>query len=241
MLQLARATALAPAGREFAEACMAAAAAKARDPQRIAQLVEQLQSPSAEIRTAARVDLAAAGEAGAVAVLEALSRATDPQQRANLVQAAVAMDRVAVGPLLGMLVQTERDTALKADVIRILQAMQVAQAIPLVAAYTGSPDAERLLVDALDRYRQGTQAFVADENNVVSLWSWCKGSVSAVRYPAEEAQADWMARLALELVKLRPDSREYRQQALVLALDAGIWDRKMDRTVAVCDLATLDA
>jgi len=65
LLELARTTALAPTAQEFAESCMAAAAARARDPRRIAQLIDELSAPSASVRNAARFDLASTGEPGA--------------------------------------------------------------------------------------------------------------------------------------------------------------------------------
>ena len=175
MLRLARTTELAPAGAAFAEACMAASEATAKDPQRIATLVGQLNDPSPEVRQMARTDLAATGQAGVVATLEALARENDPQRRNSLVEAIVQMSPEAGGPLLGILIQQRNRNEFGSDVIRTLQAMQVSQAVPLIAAYTQSPDAERLLVDALSRHRRGTPVFIADENAEVALWLWCKG------------------------------------------------------------------
>jgi CheY-like chemotaxis protein len=241
MLQLSKNAALAPAGQQFADACMAAAATKARDPQRIARLIGDLTNSSAVVRHAAAVDLAAAGQDGVNATLEALASETDPQRRAAISEAVVSMDQLAVGPLLAMLGQAAPGGAADAEVIRLLQALHVTQAAPLIAAYTGSPDATALLIAALDRYRRGTKAFVVDEDDQVELWNWCKGHLTASRLPAEEAQTIWMARLALALAKLRPDVRDYQQEALVLAFDAGLWDRTLDGTFAVCDLAVVDS
>lgn len=240
MLRLARAKELAPAGAAFADACTAAAAATANDPQRIATLIAQLTDASPEIRQMARADLAATGQTGVTAALEALAGENDPQRRNSLVEAIVQMSPEARGPLLGTLVQQRNRNEFGWNVIRILQALQVSQAAPLIAAYTRSPDAERLLVDALGRYRRGTPAFVADESHEVALWLWCKGHLEVNRHPADEAQTIWMARLALELAKLRPDIREYQKQALVLAFDAGLWVRNLDGTFGVCDLAGID-
>ena len=131
LLQLARTAALAPAGAEFAEACLTAAEAKTRDPQRIAQLINQLTSPTAAARTAARVDLAASGEPAVVATLEALARETNPQRRSAIASAVVAMDPTAVDPLLGML--STNDPTLRRGVIRILKAMNVTLAKPFIA------------------------------------------------------------------------------------------------------------
>ena len=59
---------------------MTAAATQARDPQRIARLVAELTNPSDDVRHAAAVDLAAAGQDGVNAALDALANETDPQR-----------------------------------------------------------------------------------------------------------------------------------------------------------------
>ncbi len=219
MLKLARTTELAPAGTEFAEACMAAAAAGASDPKHLATLVNQLADPSAEVRHAARVDLMAAGQAGVNATLEALARETDPQRRSAFTSAAARMEPLVVGPLLAML--DTSDTSLKTDSAQLLASLQVSQAAPFL---TGSDLAEReqSLVRAIDRYRQGTPIFAPNELGQVELWHWNDAAkqLSATRVPADEAQVIWTARLARELARLRPDNRDYQRQALVLSLEA---------------------
>ena len=114
LLKLARSKELAPAGAQFADACMAAANAAANDPQRIAQLVAQLTDPSAEVRVAARNDLAAVGRTGVVAALEALARERMPTRRRWLLDAAAEMQPLVVGPLLAML--STNDMARHAEV-----------------------------------------------------------------------------------------------------------------------------
>jgi CheY-like chemotaxis protein len=219
-LQLARVTALAPSAQQFAEACMNAAATQARDPQRLAKLIDDLNSPSATARNAARFDLAAAGEPGVVATLEALARETDPERRTAIAAAVVAMDPSAVDPLLGMLATT--DSALRHDVIRILKAMHVTLARPFIAAASSSADAGRLLDEAIDRNKRGMRSFATDENDTVALWHWDDATkkLSSTRYPIDEAQTIWAARLALEYAKLRPNDRLVVCQALVLGLEA---------------------
>ena len=148
MLRLARTPALAPAGGEFADACLAAAAAAARDPQQLAQLIAQLSDASPSARHAAQVDLASAGQDAVVAMLEALAQEKDPQRRCVLVEAVAQMGPAAIGPLLGILVEGRNQAEFGSDLIHILQAIDVSQAVPLIAAHSHSPDAERLLVDA---------------------------------------------------------------------------------------------
>jgi CheY-like chemotaxis protein len=226
MLQLSLAAALAPAGQQFADACMAAAATQARDPQRLARLVTDLTNPSAEVRHAATVDLAAAGQDGANAALIALASETDPQRRSAISTAVVRMDGIAARPLMAML--TTNDPALKFDVMRILTSLQVAQALPLIEAEQsgpGSPFAarsEQMLLDALRSTRQHVPAFPSDENDHSELWQWDDATkqLSLMKLPADEVQTIWAARLALALAQLRPENAAYRRQALVLGLEA---------------------
>jgi CheY-like chemotaxis protein len=218
MLHLARSTELAPEGATFADACMAAAASAANNPERIAALVKQLTEASPEARTIARNDLAAAGPVGATAALEALARETEPQRRAALVEAIELMHPLVNAPLLAML--TTNDANLRADVAAILQCLAVPQAVPLLPTDTAS--AERALRTAIKNYQHGTPPFAVDADGQVELWKWddANKKLSAVRLPADKAQVIWIARLATELAHLQPDDYAAGKQALVLRLEA---------------------
>lgn len=220
LLELARNPALAPAAQEFADKALAAAAARARDPQRIATLIAGLTAASPAERNAARYDLAAAGEPGVVAALEALARETDPQRRQAIAAAVVGMDPLAVNPLLGML--ATNDPVLRRDVIRILKAMHVTLAKPFAVGEVSSASSERLLDDAIGRMKQGMRAFATDQNDQVAVWRWDNATkkLSVARYPIDEAQIIWAARLAIEYARLRPEERLAHCQALVLGLEA---------------------
>jgi CheY-like chemotaxis protein len=222
MLQLSQNQALAPAGQEFAEACMASAAVLARDPNRIAELIQQLYDPNAGVRMGAMNDLASAGRDGVVSVLEAMAAEQNPQRRTALGATVAQMDAGAVGPLLGML--WTNDSALRAEVVRLLQVLNVNMALPLIADQSpvSTASAEKMLDDAICRYERGTQVFVPDANGEVELWQWDDATkkLSTAKYPADEAKIIWSARLAMKLAELRPDSRDYQCQALALGLEA---------------------
>lgn len=226
MLQLSRTETLAPAGQQFADACMTAAAAQARDPQRIARLIGQLADSSEVVRHAAAVDLAAAGQPGVNAALEALANEPDPQLRLAISAAVVSFDRLAVGPLLAMLSTT--DPALRADVTRLLTTLQVAQALPIIEAEQSAPStgsvarSERMLVDSLRRFQQHILATTSDENGLVELWQWNDATrqLGSRQLPADEAQTIWAARLALALVRLQPANAAYQRQSLILNLES---------------------
>ena len=218
MLHLSRAKELLPEGGAFAEACLVAAHTAGTNPERIAALVQQLSDPSADVRTVARNDLAATGQLGANAVLETLARETDPQRRAALIAAVKLMHPLADGPLLAML--ETNDARLRADVSTLLQALVVPQSAPFLAPDVAS--AERALATAINNYKHGTPPFAVDESNQVELWKWddTAKKLSSARLPADEAQVVWIARLADELARIRPDSLADQQQALVLRLES---------------------
>jgi CheY-like chemotaxis protein len=218
MLRIARTKDLGPEGATFADACMAAASATNNNPQRIATLVGRLTDSSEEVRTIARNDLAATGQIGVNAMLEALARETAPDRRDALIFAIEYMSPLADGPLLAML--ETGDPQLRADVAALLQRFRVPQAAPLLA-----PDADaaqKSLAAAIDQHRRGTPPFPIDAAGQVELWNWndTAKKLTSLRVPADDAQIIWIARLAGELARMRPDNAAGQQEALVLRLEA---------------------
>lgn len=220
LLELARIPELAPSGQEFADACLAAAAKRDRDPQRLTKLINDLQSPDAAVRNAARVDLSMTGEEGVVATLEAFARQSDPQKREKIAAGIAAMNPTAVDPLLAML--STSDAVLRRDVIRILKEMKVTLAKPFIVGETSTDDEERLLDEAILQNKRGLRSFATDENGQAAIWYWDDATQKLIsaRYPIEEAQIVWSARLAAEYARVRPDLRLAQCQALVLGLEA---------------------
>jgi HEAT repeat protein len=218
MLLLAQSKELAPAGLQFSDACMKAAAAETTDPKRIATLIAQLSAPSAEARLIARNDLAAIGQPGVNAALEALAKEPDPRRRAAIASAVSQMQPLVVGPLLAML--ETPDPQLRSDVTSILEKLVVPQAAPLLPR--SIHDAEQSLTAALRNYRRGMLPFAADENNQIELWRWDDATkkLAAARFPVDEARIIWMARLARNLTHYVPDNDVYAKQALALELEA---------------------
>ena len=186
MLHIARAKELQPEAATFVDATMAAANAAANNPERIAALVSQLADPSLEVRTIARNDLAATGQVGATATLEALARETDPQRRAAMLAAIELMHPLVDGPLLAML--ETNDPQLRADVAAVLERLRVPQAAALLSTDTAT--AERTLAAALSNYQRGTPPFATDGLNQVEIWKWNDATkkLSSVRVPADQAQ-----------------------------------------------------
>ena len=131
------------------------------------------------------------------------------------------------GPLLAMLETS--DANLRADVATLLQQLSVTQAAPFLPASSAS--AERALRTALKNYQHGTPPFAVDDSNQVELWKWDEGAkkLTSMRVPADEAQIIWIARLAGELARMRPDNYADQRQALILRLEsAGLTGNKAD-------------
>ncbi len=252
MLQLARTTEI-PGGPAFAEACLAAAAAQARDPQRLQRLVDALVDPSPEARLLARADLAQAGQAGATAVLEALARERDVIRRRALADAAASLYPLTVGPLVAML--DTNNPALRTEVIRLVDQLDVGQVAPLLTADapTSSALAERALAAAIGQYEHGAQPFASDGTGHIVLWRWDDATqkLSSVRYSVDAARTIWTARLAARLAQLAPDNRAYQRQALVYGLEAAALEKDLppaggdaptavDRLADAANVAMLD-
>ncbi|MCH2115928.1 MAG: hypothetical protein MK171_13600 [Pirellulales bacterium] len=217
MLRLARDPQLAADGALFADSCMAAAAQQARDPDRLATLIHDLGSPSAEIRQAARIDLADAGTVAVESLLKALAQETNVSRRRYITQALIALEPLSVGPLLATL--TTENPHLLASASEALKALKNSQAAPLLA----SPEfAELLLLQEINRYLQGVPPFRPDANHQIGLWFWedATAELSYERYDQPEACILWAARLAEQLVRLDPTNADSQRVALVLGLEA---------------------
>jgi hypothetical protein len=217
MLRLAQAKELGPEAVAFADACTAAAAAAAQDPQRIAQLVKQLADESVEVRLAARNDLAASGSVGAVAVLEALAGETDGQRRGALLKAAEVLHPLVDSPLLAM--SATDDPQLRADVMLLLKRLSVPQAAPLLA--TDPETAARAVSTAINNLKGGVPPFAIGSDSQVEMWRWddATKSLSRARVSADEAQVAWISRLMDELARIRPADPATQLRAIVLRLE----------------------
>ena len=122
--------------RAFAQACLDAAAAEARDPERLAQLITALNAATEEQRYAARVDLRATGEPGIAAAFAALAAATDDATRANLIAALAEMRPAVDLPTLAVL--SDARGPLRRDAAELAGRMRLSAALPLLSAIAAS-------------------------------------------------------------------------------------------------------
>ncbi|HVX64270.1 MAG TPA: HEAT repeat domain-containing protein [Pirellulales bacterium] len=118
LLKLTLAPDLQPAGKQFADAVRAAADRLARDPQRLADLIEQLKSPESAIRRGAMVRLRSGRDASIQALINALADAQQADSRPALRIALAAFGSDAVQPLLA--VARSGSPELQAEAIAVL-------------------------------------------------------------------------------------------------------------------------
>ena len=138
--------------RKFAQDCLKAASDAARDPERIARLITQLNDANPANRNAARIDLKATGIDGAVACLEVLASidqhlagadATDEQKdhRARVMAVLVSMHPVVDDLLLAALADSRG--VFGRDLAEMVGHLRLSSAVPHLAhlAACGSDEA----------------------------------------------------------------------------------------------------
>ncbi|MEM9657733.1 MAG: hypothetical protein AAF961_05160, partial [Planctomycetota bacterium] len=118
--------------REFAQACLDAAAAVARDPERIGKLVAAATGPDEGQRIVARTDLTATGIAGVTACLEALAKADTKAARARLLRALAELSPEVNDPLLAAIAGGKG--VFRRDAVELAGYLRLQAALPLVAA-----------------------------------------------------------------------------------------------------------
>jgi hypothetical protein len=208
--------------REFAQSCIAAADAAAKDPAHVAKLVQQLNAPTEGERYAARVDLVATGDAGMIAAVHALAGAKDEQARTNLLAALAEMRPAVDGPVLALLAdsqgQLRRDAAELAGYLHVSAALPWLSTIAVTAtdssaasaarnsiAQLGYPvptaaEVQKLLRDRLAGIKS-TPVATIDEGTAGVWWSWNPQTkqLSSATYAISQLRALSAARLARAL------------------------------------------
>lgn len=225
--------------REFAQKCLDAAAAEARDPARLAKIIAQLNAPAKEDRYAALVDLKATGDAGIIAALAALAKASNDEVRSHLIAALAemrpAVDGAAVAALAEGHGQFRRDAAALAGQLRLgaavpyLAAMAVstdaadanaaAQAIATLGL--SQPDAAQAQATIERRLAQlVAQPIVADNEALRESWWSLDPKTQAVvvaAYPPRKIHALQVARLTRALAEAGGAATPATRRAAVIA------------------------
>jgi len=132
--------------RAFVDRCLKAASAHARDPEQIAKLVTDLNDPSAQVRRAARVDLAATGTAGAKICLEALAQTDDESVRANLLFGLTILHPEITPLLLAAL--ADGSGHFRRDAAELAGYLDVREATPWLAAIVSGAETDPAVISA---------------------------------------------------------------------------------------------
>jgi CheY-like chemotaxis protein len=236
---------LQPDGRKFADAVLAAVNKKVRDPGRIASLIEQLKSPSVEMRHAAIVRLRAGRESALVALVSTLAKPGQNEHEHAIGTALVAFGREAL-PALVVLAR-EADGHLPARAIDILGRMEQADLAmdlmgpalidhnppevkeaarrALVASIGRLPDVDEA-VALLERRARAVYDRRRDTENdgepPVSIWRWDADSSLLVSLPTspQVAALEVAARWAGDAFELRRHHRAARRVFFGARLEA---------------------
>jgi HEAT repeat protein/CheY-like chemotaxis protein len=245
LLRLATTDTLGQPARDFATAAIEAYAAEVRDPQRLNQLIAQLNDPRAEVRFAAVAGLLQAPQPAAVALVSALDDAQGESHR-NWLQVALAeLAPASYGPLLAGLDAEAATTRAQAAtllgrtapayLVDRLLSPAVADTDPQVRSAaseaTGrmigrvpSPEAvERMLEESIENHLSGNLPLATDENGLVEVWHWdpVQQVPVATRLEPTQAHVHLAAQLAEDLVQLAPRDMAHLKQALMLRLATG--------------------
>ena len=244
LLRLAGSKALQPESGKFAEAALEAFDQFTRDPARLAAATRDLSSPDAEVRRAARVDLAEGRDAAVAHLLSALADSERGQEHAAIAGALASLRSLARGPVTGAL--ATKDPAFKGRVMRLLGEMGVDGAAILMtgpAARDESPEVQAAARDALlrilgaapnrdqasqalrrqiDQYLRGVRPYSPDHRGLVTLWHWDDAArkTQPASYPADDVGILLAARLARDLYALNPDNASDRRLFLATSLEA---------------------
>ena len=250
LLQLARQET--PAGEEpgaqfagaraFVDRCLKIASERARDPQRLAKLIANLNDPTDAARRAARVDLAATGTAGAAAGLEALAQSEDEAERANLMLGLTSL-QPEIEPLL-LAALADGKGHFRRDAAELAGYLRVESARPwLAAAAAGLSDepamvtaaiaalqkmnlpvptpqeARTLFRNELDRLERGVSP---DHRPAAEAYQWWTFDPNGNKYAARElsaadVQVMAIARLTRSLANLPGAADEDRKSFLIYA------------------------
>jgi HEAT repeat protein len=235
-LRLAQAEPLEPFGQQLRQKVLAAAAQFARDPQRLEGLVRQLNAAAPELRVAARVDLASAGEAAIGTMLRALADPGQAPGHRRVRAALVHMGRPAVEPLIAAL--QAPDERLRGQVIEVLGRLKAQRATSLLLRPYVSPDSSPALRNAaalalerivgvlpsrreaevlLEREARSSLAgavpLLPDHEGMIRLWHWdvVEGVPKPRRHRSEDARLLVASQLSADLYALQRRDRDVQQ------------------------------
>jgi CheY-like chemotaxis protein len=258
LLRMATNASMQPEGRQVADAVLAAAAKRARNPQYLQHAIEELTDPSRAKQREGMIAILAAREDAVPAIVQALSNEKFARIRSTLRELLVKIGQPAIPPMVASL-QSD-NSALNVQIINVLEQLGFRQAVPFLAApatATSSPEsvreaarsalleiqniteaspesAAKLLKTHVERYLNHVQFMRPDIDGSVEIWHWDSAANVPVRekLPPEAAAAAMAARLAADLMLVARNDPEAKRLFLVSTLEAQVYRRGLDTPLA---------
>lgn len=244
-MRLARYEPLLPEGKNLSLAVLDAAYSSSRDPKRLEGLVKDLSDPSLGVSRTALSELRRSGVAALPVMIRALADSSRADEHTHLREALVALGKIAVEPLIGMLESPDQNARLQA--ITVLGQLDARRAVlylvgpylsdeasprikqaagkaikQIVGAVPGRVEAEQFLFGRAQSFYEGTSPRKPESDGNVVLWHWSPEVQTSVpiRYPVSDAALVEAARTADQLYALSPDRIEYRRLFLAAILQS---------------------
>ncbi len=235
-LRMALQTELQPQGKAVSDKVLAATTRYARDPKRLAGLIDRLRNPSARERAAATTELAYGGDASVNAMLSVLADAARAAEHANIRAALVDLGSHSTEPLIGAL-ETD-NPALKVQIIDVLRRLDArdasiyllrpaidvatAQVVQAAAAevlkeWVGRTVTREQAIATLSRharfYYGGGEPKLPDSAGNLTIWQWDaqRNQVAQRTLKAQDVSLALAARVAADWLALDPNNQEARR------------------------------
>jgi CheY-like chemotaxis protein len=249
-VQLGARSDLHPQSQQLADAVLTAQNAALQNPQRVAELIKQLQDPSAEKRGAAFSGLMDARGAAVSAMIEALADPARAAEHHSIRTALAAMGRQAADPLVGILDQA--DPELKLQAVEILGEMKApalqlflfqpyfsekndaklraaagASLKKLGGALPTKDQAARLLMENAKKYFNHRQIVpgVVDDKAEVWHWNQSQRQCEVARIPIDDASRALAARLARYAFDISPENAAAVQLYIATMFEAAAYQK----------------
>lgn len=247
LLKLGRAEALGPKAQEFATKCLAVAAERAGDPERLKALVEPLMSDSASRRREAFAGYAAAGERGVAFCLGAMAATNNADHQNRYREALVRLAPLSVPSLRAAL--RDAEPVVRAQCAWGLGQIGALEAAPHLAALavTGDVDpttqqaatwatqrlvgepptpelARRLCEQALSDALAGAPPARPDADGTIEVAAWdtAANAPRSARLTVDAARVVAASRVAADLVRVDPVDAEAQAAAVALGAEARV-------------------
>ncbi len=257
-MRLATRQDLAPEAHQMRDVVFGAMKARLEDPQRLQNLIKQLQDPSFAERQRAVVGLREAHQAGAVALIGVLADPARQAEHPAVRDVLLQMGADAVGPLLACLEAPE--DRLQGEAALLLARMEVHEAVLplrvlLVAENTSGPlrataaealrrlgaqvpssprEVAELLFRLAQDYYTAKRVIPTDLEGRVEFWQWDQAQRKPVcqRLPVQQVRLRRAAQWARQAHQLLPKDQRIRLLYLATLLEEAKYAHGLDKPLA---------